>query len=311
MNIYQDIQPLNIPYTYRLIWTDSVTGIPKMHYYGVRYAKNCHPNDLWVSYFTSSRYVTDYVKRFGNPTVIEIRKVFNTTDRIQKAIDWEKKVLVKLKAHLRDDYINKHAGSAINYSDPDVIARIEYVNSLDATKQNRKRAAIEREQCPEKRKKRLERSTSPEAIEKRRKSYIETTSTDEYHQKRSQLSKEINARPDILEANKQRFLGVTWEERIGEEAAREYKSNMSLLRKSNAWDPTKGIKKGKDSPNADKTVYTWENTGTTERVQLTGIEFSKKYNLDNAGVRKIIKNFGQLSSKGKPFSIKGWVILSK
>ena len=312
MNIYHQEIPRNIPYTYHLIWLDPITELPAMKYYGVRYAKNCHPKDLWVSYFTSSRYVTEYVKKFGNPNVIEIRRVFTDNDRIQQAIDWEKKVLVRMKAHIRNDYINKHAGAAINYNDPEIIARREYVNSLDITKQNRKDAAIKRESDESIKQKRIKACNTPEAKEKRNKTRIQNfDKSPEAKITRSRRSKDINNRPEILEANRKRYLGVTWEERIGTEAAKEYKKRMSDLRNSNAWDPAKGIKKGKDSPNADKTVYTWENTRSKEQVQMTGIEFSKNYNLDNANVRGIIKSFGKLSSRGKPFSVKGWIILAK
>lgn len=47
-----------IPYTYLLGWPE----IDKW-YYGVRYAKKCHPSDLWVTYKTSSRHVDSIVKQ--------------------------------------------------------------------------------------------------------------------------------------------------------------------------------------------------------------------------------------------------------
>lgn len=59
MNIYT-------PYTYHIAWT----SIDK-HYYGVRYAKNCHPSDLWQTYFTSSKHVKNTRERYGEPDIIE------------------------------------------------------------------------------------------------------------------------------------------------------------------------------------------------------------------------------------------------
>lgn len=37
------------PYTYLIGWSKH-----NIWYYGKRTAKNCHPNDFWVTYFTSS-----------------------------------------------------------------------------------------------------------------------------------------------------------------------------------------------------------------------------------------------------------------
>jgi hypothetical protein len=62
MNIY-------IPYTYVIGWSSL-----QKYYYGVRYAKNCNPLDLWVSYFTSSKRVAHYREKFGEPDIIQIRK---------------------------------------------------------------------------------------------------------------------------------------------------------------------------------------------------------------------------------------------
>lgn len=44
-----------MPYTYIIGW-------PSLNkwYYGVRYAKNCQPDDLWKSYWTSSRHVSAF-----------------------------------------------------------------------------------------------------------------------------------------------------------------------------------------------------------------------------------------------------------
>ena len=75
----------NTPYTYFIQW--SKTG---MKYYGVRYAKDCHPSDFWVTYFTSSDTVSEYVQEHGNPDIIQIRKTFDNTTRARL---WEHTVL--------------------------------------------------------------------------------------------------------------------------------------------------------------------------------------------------------------------------
>lgn len=88
------------PYTYLIGWSKH-----NKWYYGVRYAKECHPNDLWVTYFTSSKYVKNFRKLHGEPDVIEIRKTFN--DPI-KAKEWEEKVLRKLNVIKEERFLNKN-----------------------------------------------------------------------------------------------------------------------------------------------------------------------------------------------------------
>ena len=63
-------------------------------YYGLRYAKKCHPSDLWTTYFTSSTDVEKLIKKDGKDAFLfEVRKTFS--DR-SKAIEWEKKVLRRM-----------------------------------------------------------------------------------------------------------------------------------------------------------------------------------------------------------------------
>jgi hypothetical protein len=95
MNIYQ-------PYTYLIGWSSH-----NKWYYGVRYAKNCHPSDLWTTYFTSSKYVKEFRKAYGEPDIIQIRKIFYS---IEKSRLWENKVLTKLKVEIDNKWLNKHSG---------------------------------------------------------------------------------------------------------------------------------------------------------------------------------------------------------
>ena len=92
---------MTIPYTY------SVYCIPtKQYYYGVRFAKGCDPKDLWVKYFTSSSYVKRLIELYGKGAFIpKVRKVFKNK---KTALLWESKILQRLNAALRDDFINKY-----------------------------------------------------------------------------------------------------------------------------------------------------------------------------------------------------------
>lgn len=94
----------HIPYTYRIGWTSL-----NLYYYGVRFSANCHPNDLWKKYFTSSDLVHNTRKSHGEPDIIEVRKTFTTADR---AILWEHKVLKRLRVHNNSQWLNINYGTA-------------------------------------------------------------------------------------------------------------------------------------------------------------------------------------------------------
>ena len=75
-----------------------------MNYYGVRYAKNCHPSELFVTYFTSSKYVTDYIRTNGMPDIVEIRKTFGE-HQVSEAREYEHRVLKRIVG--RPMWLNK------------------------------------------------------------------------------------------------------------------------------------------------------------------------------------------------------------
>lgn len=80
---------MTVPFTYRVTHAPSGTW-----YYGVRYAKGCHPSDLFKSYFTSSDLVSKLLTTDGPESFqIEVRKTFES---VEHAINWEKRVLRKI-----------------------------------------------------------------------------------------------------------------------------------------------------------------------------------------------------------------------
>lgn len=98
---------MNTPYTYRIYCIPT-----NQYYYGVRYAKNCHPSDLFVSYFTSSVNVKTLIKEHGiNQFVTEIRKVFSDNE---SAINWESRVTKKVIYW--GHYLNANSGKAFNHA---------------------------------------------------------------------------------------------------------------------------------------------------------------------------------------------------
>ena len=107
-----------------------------MKYYGARWASGCSPSDLFVTYFTSSVYVKKYIEDFGMPDIIEVRRVFTNHVDVQ---NWENKVIQRLKAVARDDYLNKNYGSkGWNPNDKDIRKKISIartgVRMSEATK---------------------------------------------------------------------------------------------------------------------------------------------------------------------------------
>lgn len=102
----------HIPYTYLIGWSKQ-----DRWYYGVQYASRCtvaNPNNLWTSYFTSSKAVKQFRAEFGEPDVVQIRKTFNCK---KAAIEWEARVLQKLKAASNPRWINRNVKGSVYVSE--------------------------------------------------------------------------------------------------------------------------------------------------------------------------------------------------
>lgn len=93
------------PYTYLIGWSNH-----NKYYYGVRFAKGCHPSDLWNPYKTSSKHVKRFIEECGDPDILIIRKTFFD---IESARIWEENVLTRLKVVDRSDFLNKTANKSI------------------------------------------------------------------------------------------------------------------------------------------------------------------------------------------------------
>ena len=87
-----------IPYTYLIGWLT----IDKWYYgveYGFKKTPCANPINLWTTYFTSSSTIDKFRKKYGEPDVIDIQKVFNTgeiEERMINACDYEKNILNKI-----------------------------------------------------------------------------------------------------------------------------------------------------------------------------------------------------------------------
>ena len=88
-----------MPFTYLIGWSK----LDKF-YYGARWASNSSPDDLWTTYFTSSKHVKQFRELHGEPDIILIKKLFNT---VIECRDYEERVLRKLKVTKNDRWLNR------------------------------------------------------------------------------------------------------------------------------------------------------------------------------------------------------------
>lgn len=98
------------PYCYFIKW--STTNV---WYYGVEYSsttKIANPENLWTSYFTSSKNVSEYRKRFGEPDIVKVTRVFKDA---QSAIKWENQFLKRTKAKDNPASLNGHNSDGLTY----------------------------------------------------------------------------------------------------------------------------------------------------------------------------------------------------
>ena len=110
MSIYTPHTALDrTPYTYLIGWSKF-----DIWYYGVRFSKNCHPSDLFKTYFTSSKHVHTFCLSFGFPDVILVK---NTFDNKHKALLHENKILRRLNAHIHPKMLNASNGYGKYFGD--------------------------------------------------------------------------------------------------------------------------------------------------------------------------------------------------
>lgn len=95
------------PYTYVIGWK----ALDRW-YYGVRFADNCDPSDLWNPYKTSSKYVLKFIAEHGDPDLKEVRKIFSTVD---SARQWEHRVLRKLRVIHNNKWLNQTDNISISH----------------------------------------------------------------------------------------------------------------------------------------------------------------------------------------------------
>ena len=128
---------MSIYYTYLLKHIPTNT-----FYYGVRFAEGSHPEEFWKTYFTSSKKkIPELREQYGDDSFeFEIRKTF--TDR-QKAIDWESKVLRRMKVLENPEiWLNRTDNRAILNEVSPTLGRILSENQKSAIAEANKKRII-------------------------------------------------------------------------------------------------------------------------------------------------------------------------
>ena len=97
------------PFTY-LIYCK----VTDQYYYGSRYGKGCHPEQLWNTYYTSSKIIKQLISEHGvDNFTVKVTKLF---EHKQQAREWEHRFLKKVKAATNPKWINQHKGDGKFYN---------------------------------------------------------------------------------------------------------------------------------------------------------------------------------------------------
>jgi len=93
---------MTTPYVYLIGWKKL-----DVWYGGVRYKKDCTPDDLFKTYFTSSKYVKRFIEEHGYPDHKEIIKVFTDS---REARDFEQTFLTQNDVLNKENWLNRAIG---------------------------------------------------------------------------------------------------------------------------------------------------------------------------------------------------------
>lgn len=125
---------MSICFTYLIGWSKL-----NKWYYGRKTAKNCHPDNLWKTYFTSSKHVKQFRKDHGDPDIIQIRKTFTS---VFECIKWENTVLRRLKVSKKDKWLNKTNGD-LKFDTTGLPSPMKGVKRPDIAEKNKKGNSLE------------------------------------------------------------------------------------------------------------------------------------------------------------------------
>lgn len=98
-------------YTYLIGWSEH-----GKFYYGCQFGKKATPENLWRTYFTSSRHVKAFRAEHGEPDIIKVRKIFGEDGAACRA--WEERVLTRLMNRRDGLWLNRRATSGKWFTRP-------------------------------------------------------------------------------------------------------------------------------------------------------------------------------------------------
>jgi len=127
------------PYVYLLGWSCLNTwyvGVRHARSYNCLYESGCHPDELWETYFTSSKYVKQFCQENGDPDIKIILKKFPGNARL--ALDWESNFINSFSLHKNSHFLNKTNNQGIPplHSLP---ANVQTERSQKISKSNKRR----------------------------------------------------------------------------------------------------------------------------------------------------------------------------
>jgi hypothetical protein len=82
-------------------------------YYGASYKEGASPEELGVTYFSSSRKIKEIIKKYGSASVrFEIRRIFSD---VYSCLRWESSFLRRIDARNNQLWLNEHNGDGKFY----------------------------------------------------------------------------------------------------------------------------------------------------------------------------------------------------
>lgn len=248
-------------YTYLVGWSELDTW-----YYGRRTAKNCSPDELWVTYFTSSRHVKEFREINGEPDIVDVRKVFTS---VNECVEWEHRFLRKVNAARNNKFLNKTNGD-LKFDTTGRIWSTEERLKISKSRTGKKRTHVVSEETREKLRKNAT-NPSKETIEKRRLKMVGRKHTAET------IEKFKIAHSNISDGTKSKISKSRTGQKVKTEFLHKWSENAKGDRNNNA-----------------KTINIYDNTNTILYTTHGNFaEFCKQHNLPFGGLSRSYREDGK------------------
>lgn len=270
------------PYTYLIGWTKQ-----DLFYYGCEYGektKTANPQNLWESYFTSSKRVQECREKYGEPDVIQVRKVFETKEA---CVEWEERVLQRIGVLKSEKWLNQNVSGAIvatgwTLNEKQRKAISDRMKGTPSTFRGRKHTEETRKIISEKRKLRVGFKWSDETKKKMSES---AKGREPWHKGKTGVYSD-ETKQKMSESAKNR--SPEWSRKVseahkGKPKSEEHRKNLSLANL--------------------KYEYTLISPDGEEVVTKNLRAFCKEHNLDGAAMNRVTSDLDKYS---KCKTHKGW-----